>query len=111
MRISRARAYIRARALDGLSLAEVAAEAGVSPFYFSRLYAALTGETVFGYVTRLRLRHAAGRLVAEPHLPVTEVALEVGIRRRPRSTGSSAPCWAFRPPVFALRLPPSVGTC
>ncbi len=78
VRIARARRYIRTHALDGISLAAIAAEAGASPYHFSRRFSALAGETVFAYVTRVRLRHASALLAQGGQYPVTEVALAVG---------------------------------
>jgi AraC family transcriptional regulator len=54
---------IRGR-LDGdVSLAAIAARAGWSPFHFHRAFRRVTGETPKQYTQRLRLEHAATRLV------------------------------------------------
>lgn len=58
--------------LDG-----AAAEAGLSPFHFLRVFAGVLGVTPHQYLVRSRLRHAA-RLLAGDDRPVTDVALEVG---------------------------------
>jgi AraC family transcriptional regulator len=64
--------------IDGsLSLEELAAIAGVSPFHFHRLYRAMTGETPSGTLRRLRLARAAG-LLRDSSKPVTEIAFDAG---------------------------------
>jgi AraC family transcriptional regulator len=65
--------------IDGpLSLEEIARVAGFSRFHFHRLFAALVGETLSDYIKRIRLDKAAVRLVANPRLSITEVALACG---------------------------------
>ncbi|HEY3195909.1 MAG TPA: AraC family transcriptional regulator [Candidatus Dormibacteraeota bacterium] len=49
-----------------------------SSFHFHRLFTAWFGETLGEYVRRRRLETAALRLVAQPRLPVLQVALSVG---------------------------------
>jgi AraC family transcriptional regulator len=77
-RIGQARAFMRAHAAEPLTLARVAGEVCVSPFHFARLFRALTGETVFHYVTRVRLQAAMRMLIDAPHRPVTDIAAAVG---------------------------------
>jgi AraC family transcriptional regulator len=61
--------------LDLEILAEVA---HFSPFHFHRLFSAWMGETLGDYLRRRRCEVAATRLVAQPKLPVLEVAVGVG---------------------------------
>jgi AraC family transcriptional regulator len=61
-----------------LELETLARIANFSPFHFHRLFTAWTGETLGDYVRRRRLELAAQRLVAQPRLPVLQVALSVG---------------------------------
>jgi len=60
-----------------IDLAAAAAVAGLSPFHFLRLFAAVLGVTPHQYLIRCRLRHAA-RLLADHDRSVTDVALDVG---------------------------------
>src|SRR6266704_2748423 len=60
-----------------IDLDRAAAEAGVSPFHFLRLFARVLGVTPHQYLVRSRLRHAA-RLLAEDNGDVTDVAYDVG---------------------------------
>jgi AraC family transcriptional regulator len=57
-RIGRAHRFIRDHAAEPLTLDLIAAEAATSPYHFARIVRALTGETVFTHVSRVRLRRA-----------------------------------------------------
>jgi len=59
------------------SLEQAAAEAGLSPFHFLRVFSAALGVTPHQYLVRARLRRAA-RLLADEERPITDVALEAG---------------------------------
>ena len=61
-----------------LELETLAKVANFSSFHFHRLFTAWMGETLGDYVRRRRLEVAAQRLVAQPRLPVLQVALAVG---------------------------------
>ena len=52
--------------------------AAFSPFHFHRVFLALTGETLFGYIQRQRIEKAAGVLAAAGETSVLEVALDHG---------------------------------
>jgi AraC-like DNA-binding protein len=59
-------------ALDG-----AAAEAGLSPFHFLRLFSKVLGVTPHQYLVRSRLRNAA-RLLCDEERSITDVAFDVG---------------------------------
>jgi len=59
------------------SLAQLARDAGQSPYHFLRTFRAITGTTPHRYVSRARLRRAAARLVAG-EARIAEVALDAG---------------------------------
>src|ERR1700704_5972587 len=61
-----------------LELETLARVANFSPFHFHRLFTAWMGETLGDYMRRRRRELAAQRLVAQPRLPVLQVALSVG---------------------------------
>jgi AraC-like DNA-binding protein len=69
--------WMDAHAHEPLDLERVAAEAGLSPFHFLRLFAKTLGVTPHQYLVRSRLRRAA-RLLAEDTRSITEVAFDVG---------------------------------
>jgi AraC-like DNA-binding protein len=69
--------WIDAHSQQDIDLEHAAAQAGVSPFHFLRLFAGVLGVTPHQYLVRSRLRHAA-RLLADDERPVTDVAYDVG---------------------------------
>ena len=82
IQVARAKRYVQAHLEEELTLGDVAAAAGTSPFHFSRIFHALTGETIFHYRTRWRVRAAARRLHRDPQgtVAITAIALEVGFQ-------------------------------
>ena len=72
-----AAAWIDAHAHQPVSLERVARTAGLSPYYFLRVFAKVLGVTPHQYLVRSRLRRAA-RLLSEGTQPVTEVAYDTG---------------------------------
>lgn len=78
VQVARARQYLRDHATEDVDLAAVAKVAGASPYHFARLYHAVTGETVFGTVTRLRVARGAARLCETPARSISQAALEAG---------------------------------
>jgi AraC family transcriptional regulator len=81
-RIGRARRFVRDHAAEPLTLEQIAAAAATSPYHFARIFRALTGETVFTHVSRVRLRRAAA-LLLEPGRTITQVASAVGYETAP----------------------------
>jgi len=61
-----------------LDLETLAGVAHFSPFHFHRLFSAWMGETLGGYLRRRRCEIAATRLLAQPRLPILQIALGVG---------------------------------
>ncbi|MBN1835704.1 MAG: AraC family transcriptional regulator [Spirochaetales bacterium] len=89
-RINRVLDYIDAHLERSFNLAELAAVANFSKFHFHRLFAALTGETLFQFIARVRLERAAAGLLAHPKQSITEIALDCGF------SSSAAFARAFR---------------
>jgi len=71
--------WIEAHDAQPIGLDAVAAEAGLSPFHFLRLFSAVLGVTPHQYLVRSRLRRAARRLVAEDGA-ITDIAYDVGFQ-------------------------------
>lgn len=61
-----------------LSVERMAAEVGISPFHFSRLFRATFGMPPYRYVLQMRIARAAHLLRAERRRTVADIALEVG---------------------------------
>ncbi len=75
--LGRATELLRDGAPSELTTARVAAEAGVHPVHFARVFRREHGCTVGEYVRRQRVRHALG-LLSDTSLPLAEVALAAG---------------------------------
>jgi len=75
--IERARAFIRARFADRISVADVAEAAHLSPNYLSSVFKEATGRTVLDEIHRLRMDEARARL-AGSNASVKEIAMALG---------------------------------
>jgi AraC family transcriptional regulator len=75
--VDAARATLATRYAQRLSLGDVAREVHVSPFHLAHGFRARTGLGLHAYRTHLRLRAALER-IADPALPITELALDLG---------------------------------
>lgn len=64
------------RSPETWNLEDTAAEVGLSPFHFLRMFRAVLGVTPHQYLVRARLRRAARLLATE--VPITDVAFTVG---------------------------------
>jgi AraC-like DNA-binding protein len=69
--------WIDAHSHRQIGLEDAAAQAGISPFHFLRLFSEVVGVTPHQYLVRSRLRHAARRL-ADDDSPITDIAYDVG---------------------------------
>jgi AraC-like DNA-binding protein len=76
-RAAQAALSIEAHAHAPLRLEALAAEAGLSPFHFLRLFSRVLGVTPHQYLVRTRLAHAV-RLLSDRDLAITEIAYRVG---------------------------------
>ncbi len=75
--LSRVKTYIEAHLADPLRVDDLSSIAGLSPSHFSRVFHGVTGDTPHGYVTRLRIEHAA-RLIKEKRLPLAQISASAG---------------------------------
>jgi AraC family transcriptional regulator len=77
-RVNRVMDYIRANLNGDLSLQALARVANFSPYHFHRTFRGVTGETVNGFIRRVRVETAAAKLVTNPALAITRVAVDCG---------------------------------
>ena len=89
-RINRVMDYMESRLDQPLTLDELAGVAAFSPFHFHRIFSAMTGETLYRFMQRIRLERAAMLLVSNPRKPITEIAMDCGF------SGSATFARAFR---------------
>ena len=71
-------AWIEQQLDQPLTLEQVAAQARLSPYHFSRLFTARMGRSVMAHVRGRRLVRAARRLCREPDLPLVDLAFDCG---------------------------------
>jgi AraC-like DNA-binding protein len=69
--------WLDEHAHEDIDLEATAAQAGLSPWHFLRVFARVVGVTPHQYLLRARLRRAA-RMLAGEERPVTDIALEAG---------------------------------
>ena len=69
--------WIDANSQAPIALDDAAAQAGISPFHFLRLFSQVLGVTPHQYLVRSRLRRAARRLACDDG-PITDIAYDVG---------------------------------
>ncbi len=77
-RINRVVDYIEENIDAELTLETLAKVANFSRFHFHRIFSALVGETLNGFVRRLRLEAAASMLIAHPKETITQITLACG---------------------------------
>ena len=76
LRIERIVDYLNEQVQSTHSLRDLAKIADISPFHFHRVYRALTGETPFGTVRRLRIVRAL-LMLRDSDRSITEIAFDV----------------------------------
>ncbi len=69
--------YIHDHCTEELCLDDIAAYAGFSKYHFTRLFKNFTGVSFYKYLNRKRIEHAE-KLLVDPGLSITEVALQSG---------------------------------
>lgn len=69
--------YIRRHLKDDISLNDIAKYIDRNPTYISHVFRAATGETLFEYITRLRMERAM-QLLRNSTMKIQEIAIEVG---------------------------------
>lgn len=69
--------YINNNYMDDINLEVIASIAGFSKFHFSRLFKQFTDMSFYDYVNQKRVK-AAERLLLDPSLTITEVAMQSG---------------------------------
>lgn len=78
-RVRKVDAFIRANLDKRLSLEDLAGAAGLSPFYFTRMFKEATGTTPHDYLVGLRIEEAT-KMLTGTTLPMGEIATRVGFR-------------------------------
>lgn len=100
-RITRVLIYINEHLAENVELSKIAAVSCFSPFHFHRIFKALTGETVFEYIARLRLETAA-RMLRYTHEPVNSIAWQVGYETHSSLTKAFRKQFGVSPSKFRM---------
>ncbi|MCQ2422910.1 MAG: AraC family transcriptional regulator [Lachnospiraceae bacterium] len=69
--------YINSNYTEEITLEKASSIAGFSKFHFSRLFKQFTGQSYYNYLNQRRVK-AAEALLLNPHLSVTDVAMQSG---------------------------------
>lgn len=77
-RINRVMDYIEANLAETHTLEQLAHVALFSKYHFHRIFQAMTGETPFQFLTRLRVEKAASLLLYSPSLTISEIGYQCG---------------------------------
>ena len=77
-RINRVIDYIDANLAGELRLEELSSIAHFSPYHFHRIFKAIVGEPLNQFIQRIRVEKAATKLIDQPRLSVTDIALDCG---------------------------------
>lgn len=98
-RLRRAQRLMDARLATGVAVEDVARAVGLSPAYFSRAFKASTGLAPIQWLTGRRCQRAR-ELLADPGIPLSQIALDPGFcdqahftRTFARFVGQSPGAW------------------
>ncbi len=84
-KMRRVKEFIDANLEEGLSLADIAAVAGLSQYHFSRAFRKTAGLTPQQYVMQQRIERAKV-LLADGELPIVEISLRTGFKNQSHFT-------------------------
>lgn len=95
--------YMHAHLDEEISLAEMAAQVGLSRYHLCRAFRLATGLTPYEWLTQERLREAR-RQLAETELPITDIALSVGYATPSAFSASFRRAFSVSPSSFRRAL-------
>jgi AraC family transcriptional regulator len=77
-RINKVMDYIEANLEEEMTLEKLASVACFSKYHFSRIFHAMTGESLFQFISRVRLEKSATLLLGNPNKSITDIAFQCG---------------------------------
>lgn len=98
--IHRVQLVLEARFHERLLLDEIAAAVYSSPYHLSRVFKHKTGLTIHQYQQRLRLLHAAERMVENPEEVLDRIALDIGFANHSHFTSAFGKIFNLSPSDF-----------
>jgi AraC family transcriptional regulator len=100
--VQRVIAHVASHLDEALALEAMAAQAGLSPFHFHRVFRGMVGETPLELTRRLRLERAAWRL-RDKERAVTEIAFDAGYETHEAFSRAFRVSYAESPTAFRRR--------
>ena len=94
--------YLRAHSAEAVSLTRLAEVAGLSCFYFIRVFRATFGVTPHTYLTLLRLERA--RLLLRTTMPIAQAAVAAGFSDQSHLTRLFKRVYGTTPGVYARAI-------
>jgi AraC-like DNA-binding protein len=92
--------YLNSHYAENLALNDIAAQVHYSPYLLCRIFKQHIGLTIHQYLSRLRLFHALERLIAEPYVPVGDMALQLGFYSHSHFTATFSQNFNLSPSDF-----------
>lgn len=102
-RIRRALDYLRDNYKEEFSLCRLSEIAGLSKYYLDRAFKRATGYPPYAYITLLRIERAK-QLLSTTHMPIVEIALEVGFSDQSHFTNAFKRFTGVTPISVYLRI-------
>lgn len=99
-RVNRAIHYIELNYREKITLQELADYCGFSAWHFHRIFRGYTGETLAGFLTRIRLEKSAGMLRYNPDKSITDIALANGFNSSQYFAKIFTKTYGIAPSVF-----------
>lgn len=106
-RLLRVLEFMKSHFAISLTLDQLATEAGISRFHFSRMFKEKIGVTPHRYTVQLRMQHAE-RLLRETDLSIGEIALTCGYIHQGHFAASFAREFNCSPAAFRGQNPPDL---
>lgn len=100
----KARDYLLTRFREPVSLQQLAAHCLVSPFHFSRIFKAITGESPHQYLNAVRLTHAK-LMLEETYASVSAIAYDCGFNSPEHFVTAFRKMYGIRPSAVSSRQP------
>jgi AraC family transcriptional regulator len=98
-KLQRAIAYIREHLDTNLSIADIAAQLGMSSYYFQRLFKRSMGITPYQYVIQQRIEQAKG-LLKHKELAIADIAFRCGFKNQGHLTDTFRKCLRTTPKAY-----------
>jgi AraC family transcriptional regulator len=98
--VHRAKLILDARFSERLLLDEIAAAVYSSPYHISRVFKRQTGLTIHLYQQRLRMLHAAERMIENPDENLDRIALDLGFANHSHFTTAFGKAFNLSPSDF-----------